>query len=63
MIWPRFAGSALNRASCQSPTDSKTKPPSQTTPPTTVTAPTGARSSIPAWIGRQASHKVRAWIR
>ncbi len=60
MIRPWFRRSALNRASCQSPTDSKTKPPSHTAPPTAVRGPAGARSSMPAWMGRQATHRIRA---
>ena len=27
------------------------------------TGPTGAASSMPAWTGRQATHKIRAWSR
>ena len=63
MIMPWCLGSALNLASCQSPTDSKTKPPSHAAAPMIVIGPAGARSSMPAWIGRVATHKIRAWSR
>ena len=43
---PLFAGSALNRASCQSPPASKTKPKAHTTTPTASSQPKGASPNI-----------------
>src|ERR1044072_162470 len=55
MTLPRFAGSALKRESCQSPTASKVSPTAQIATPiqSRRTRPTGGRSVIATWTGRE----------
>ena len=63
-----LAGSAVNRASCQSPTASKNSPTAQTAMPSTVTTSDAPDHSGPSWCtaactGRETNHMAAAWVR
>src|SRR3984957_1362878 len=63
MTVPRFAGSALYRASCPSPTDSKMSPHSQTASPAYISQDGPPRWNMPAWTGAEISQMSAACSR